>query len=151
MRFGAVLNAMSKIPTIDVDSFPTLEKFARTHNLRRAVLRDSCGEQLIILGKPPKPRPEDCSHIFDNGDGRLGVSILVNSARAWRAAKDKLIPLGFELHQNGDTEGTLLFDPENEAQSKAAKKIVKAKRAVRPMTDEQRAVAAARLNVALKR
>jgi len=124
---NAVLRTMAKKPTIDLENFPTLEKFAKAHNLRQAIIRDSCGEQVVIPGKPPKPRPEDCCHIFEHGPGRLGVSILTTATRAWNGIKKHLLSLGFELHQDGDYEGILLFDPENPVQAKAAKKAVRVK------------------------
>jgi hypothetical protein len=97
----------------------TIKEFAEKHNLN--VRRDSCGEE-TIPGKPSKAeRVEDRSHVYDHGDGKLfGVCLLFASAKRWGNAKRRLLALGSELRQQGDTEGTLLFDPENEGMAKAA-------------------------------
>jgi hypothetical protein len=125
------------VPVLDTSSFPILDKFASKHNLRRKVLKDSCGESVIIIGKPPKPRPEDCSHIFEHGEGKLGISLLFNSARTWATAKARCLAVGMELHQDGETEGTFLFDPENEVQARVAKKETKAQKAKVELTPEE--------------
>lgn len=98
----------------------SLESFANQHNLRTR--QDSCGEPLVILGKPARPRPEDCSHIYEHGDGKLGLVLLYDRELLWNNAKKRLLGAGFELHQNGDTEGVLLFDPENAVQVRMALK-----------------------------
>jgi hypothetical protein len=79
----------------------------------------------------PRNRPEDCSHIFDNGDGRLSVALLLATSLLWSNAKKRLLGLGFVLHQDGDTEGVLTFDPANPAQVKAALKAA----GIHPMKD----------------
>jgi hypothetical protein len=124
---------------LDTARFPILDKFARSHNLRRKVVKDSCGESLIIIGKPPKPRPEDCSHIFEHGEGKLGISLLFNTARTWTTSKARCLAAGMELYQDGETEGTFLFDPENEAQARVAKKETKARKAKAELTPEEHA------------
>ena len=58
--------------------------------------------------------------MYDNSDGNFRVSLLLGSARRWRAAKKRLLAAGFALGQNGETEGTLLFVPESSQQAKAA-------------------------------
>lgn len=87
------------------------EAFANTHRLKTR--RDSCGEPLVIVGRPPRPRPEDCCHIYHHDETRLGLVLLYDRALLWNNAKKRLLAAGFELAQNGDTEGVLLFDPEN--------------------------------------
>jgi hypothetical protein len=83
--------------------------------------RDSCDEE-IIPGKPRKlVRPEDGCHIYDHGDGRhFGLYLTFRTPRKWTAAKQRLSAAGFSLQQNGETEGTLLFDPCNHEEAKAA-------------------------------
>ena len=115
--------------------------FAQLYHLLH-LRKDSCGDP-IIVGRPPKPaRAEDSNHIFDNSDGRLGVSIFCRSKAAWTGMKKRLLDAGLELHQNGDIEGTLLFHAENEVQAAAAIKAVGARRR-KQLTPEHRAKLAA--------
>jgi len=111
----------------------TIEEFALKHNLRTKA--DSCGEALVILGKPPR-RPEDCSHIFYFGDGTFGLTLLLASGLLWNNAKKRLLGLGFEVHQDGESDGVLTFDPGNPAHVKAALKAagILARKNVRPET-----------------
>jgi hypothetical protein len=112
-----------------------IKEFAEKHNVN--VRRDTCGEE-IIPGKPRKAeRVEDRSHVYDHGDGkRFAVCLLFASGRRWVNAKRRLLALGFELRQQGDTEGTLLFDPENEGMAKAALREAGVKKR-RVMTEAQ--------------
>src|SRR4029077_7652146 len=97
---------------------PTLEQFADNRRLR--IRRDSCGEA-IIAGKPRNAsRPEYQSHIYDNGDERFGVCLLCPTVGKWNNAAKRLLAIGLELVQNGDTEGTLLFTPDDRKKAKAA-------------------------------
>jgi hypothetical protein len=41
----------------------------------------------------------------------------------WTNAKKKLLAAGFTVRQNGDTEGTALFNPEDKSQARFAFKI----------------------------
>jgi hypothetical protein len=54
-------------------------------------------------------------HVYEHGAGRFGVMLMFDSARKWSNAKKTLIAGGFAIRQNGDTEGTALFDPEDKA------------------------------------
>jgi hypothetical protein len=65
----------------------------------------------------------------------------------WTYAKKKLTAGGFTIRQDGDTEGTALFNPEDKAQGRLALKIAGA-RVRRELTQEQRDALAARLAVA---
>jgi len=110
----------------------TLEQFADNYRLK--VRRDSCGDA-IIPGKPRNAaRLEDRSHIFENGDGRLGVCLRCLTPGKWTYAKQRLTKAGFEVLQDGDTEGTLLFDPSDRPQAKAAIREagIKARRILTP-------------------
>lgn len=61
-------------------------------------------------------RREYHAHIFDGfQDGSLGVCLLFDTRREWTKAKKDLLAEGFRLKQDAHTEGTLLFDPTNEA------------------------------------
>jgi len=84
-------------------------QFAEQYRLK--VRRDDCGEK-IISGK--------AGHIYENGDDRFGVCLMFKSARKWMSVQRRLMAAGFTLGQDGDTEGTLLFDPDHPAQVTAA-------------------------------
>ena len=115
----------------------TIEEFANRYNVR--LRRDWCGD--MIAGKPPRPRPEDCSHIFEMGDGRLGLCLILGSPRRWTFAKRRLLAAGFELKQDGDSEGTFLFDPNSDLMCRMAIKEagIRAKNRVTPEDRAQRA------------
>ncbi|HKF05450.1 MAG TPA: hypothetical protein VKB49_24240 [Candidatus Sulfotelmatobacter sp.] len=104
-----------------------LTEFAERFRVKTKV--DSCGEQ-IIPGKPYKTRrPEDRNQIFDYGDDEhFGVSLLLTTARQWGNAAKRLLAVGMTVLQEGDTEGTLLFDPANASQVRAAPKEAGIKR-----------------------
>ncbi len=129
----------------------TIQEFAEVHSVR--VRRDGCSE-IIIPGRffnaeLRRERVEYGSHIYENGDGRFGVCLLFATKMRWTLAKRKLIAEGFVLKQDGDTEGTLLFDPDNAAQARIALKIARVK-SHRAMSPKQVAsLAAARAKIAL--
>jgi len=62
----------------------------------------------------------------------------------WGAVRKTLQAAGFSLHQNGDAEGSLLFNPEDPEQSKLAISVMGARRK-RRMTPEAREKAIAHL------
>ena len=105
----------------------TLAEFAQKFRVKTRL--DSCGEQ-IIPGKPYKVRrPEDRNQIFDYGDDeRFGVSLLLSTARQWVSAAKRLLVAGMTVLHDGDTEGTLLFNPNNVSQARAAIKEAGIKR-----------------------
>jgi hypothetical protein len=130
----------------------TIEEFAARHRVR--VRRDSCNDE-IIPGRPHKAaRQEDRSHIYDHGDGgHFGVALMLNNPRKWTFAKQRLVPLGFVVKQDGEGEGTLLFDPTDEREAKAALKEagVKRERVYSPEQIEAKRAIAANLNEARQR
>ena len=93
-----------------------MEDFAVEYNL--VTKRDSCGEPLIVPGNPR--RSEDISHIYQHDETTLGLVLLYDTPTLWANAKKRLTGLGFTVHQDGETEGTLLFNPENQTQVQAA-------------------------------
>jgi hypothetical protein len=117
-----------------------LEALASSHNV--VTRRDSCGESLIILGRPPRPRPEDCCHIYDHGNGRFGLVLLFDRELLWNNAKKRLTRLGFEVSQDGETEGVLLFDPKNAEHVRLAFKAARVQK-VHTYSEEARAQASA--------
>jgi hypothetical protein len=120
---------------MSIEEFAVVKKFAAQRRVK--VRRDSCDEA-IIPGKPRKmKRAEDRSHIFEDGD-KLGLCLLLTSVRAYNHAQHRLLAAGFTQSQDGDTEGTFLFDADDAAQAKVAIReagIVYR----RVVTDEQRA------------
>jgi hypothetical protein len=67
----------------------------------------------------------------------------------WNRIKAKCVAAGMMLHQDGDAEGILVFDPADPGQAKLAIKSVKAK-AKRQMSPERLAALSATLTKARK-
>jgi hypothetical protein len=80
---------------------------------------DVCGDPIV----PGIALQIECCHIYDYGDGRLGLCLMLDHGRKWSTAKRKAIAAGFILQQDGDREGCLLFDPANTEQSLLALKL----------------------------
>jgi hypothetical protein len=80
-----------------------LESFAAAHRLR--ITRDAYNEW-IIAGT-------NGSLITEFGGGRLSVLLMGTSARWWHNRRRTLLAAGCRLEQDGDTEGSLSFDPAN--------------------------------------
>lgn len=96
----------------------TTQAFAERHRLK--VRRDEDNE-LIISGKR--------GHIYDHGDGQqFGLMFMPGRPRLWANARRKLEAPGFLVWQDGDEEGSALFDPSNAAQVRLALKVVGVKR-----------------------
>jgi hypothetical protein len=102
-----------------------IQEFAENHSVR--IKRDSCGES-IIPGKRFLPsrlhldpdRVEYRAHVYENGEGQFGVCLLFETPKKYGNTRRKFEAAGFQLRQNGETEGTLLFDPANESQARLA-------------------------------
>jgi len=103
--------------------------------------RDSCGEEIITSRNPLR-------HVYDHGDGkRFGVLLLLKTKQQWTYAKRQLLDAGFTIKQNGETEGTALFNPEDPAQVKLAFKLARIN-PKRVMSESQRlALAKARIKL----
>jgi hypothetical protein len=112
---------------------PEIKQFAETY--RVLTRRDDCGE-LIVPGR--------MGHVYEHGPGRFGVYVECATKRAWSAAKQTLMAAGFTVRQNGDTEGTALFDPANGPQVRLALETVRVRKR-RALTHEQRQAMAERL------
>ena len=115
----------------------TVEQFAETYYGRTR--RDECGETII-----PSKRGHQ---IYEHGDGRFGVLLMFDTPGQWTNAKKKLLAAGFAVRQNGDTEGTALFNPEDKTQARFAFKITGA-RIRRQLSPEKREELARRLQSA---
>jgi len=111
-----------------------IEKFADTHRLR--VCGDECGDTVV----PGRKRHQ----IFDNCDGRLGVLLMFDCSKEWNKHRKFLTAAGFELRQDAHTEGTALFNPGDQAQSKLAIKMTGVRAKV-VLTPEQAKARSARL------
>lgn len=90
----------------------------------------------VILGKGD-------SHIYDHGDGQFGACVgHGKNAKHWNNTRKLLTKAGFEIVQDGDSEGCALFDPENAVQLKVALKAIEArKRRVLPDGRKQKLIA----------
>lgn len=95
----------------------TLTRFAEHRRLK--IRRDECGDR-IISGRRG-------DHIYDMGDGRLAVCLMFPTKMRWTYAKKKLRGAGFIVRQDGDTEGTATFDPDDGAQARLAIRITRAR------------------------
>jgi hypothetical protein len=112
----------------------TIQTFAERHRL--TTKKDSCGE-VVIAGRPRNAaRAEDRCHIFEYDSGQFGICLLMGTVGKWNNRKKTAQAAGFTLWQNGDTEGTLLFDPQDAKQARLAIKLVGA-REKRRATPEQ--------------
>ena len=110
-----------------------LREFAS--KLRLKSMRDECGD-VIIPGK--------YGQIYEWGPESFGCLVMAKSSRYWNAAREKLMAAGFRSLQNGDIEGTLLFNPQDFGQAGLAIKAVGAKRK-RNLTEAQKAALVQRL------
>ncbi len=82
------------------------------------VKRDPCGERII---------PGRLGHLYEHGDGRLGIMLLLDTRKKWNTRRRWLEQAGFTIWQNGDTEGSALFDPSSGSQARLAIRLVGAK------------------------
>jgi hypothetical protein len=89
----------------------TLEAFIKKNRLRRK--RDD-DDTTIVPGKN--------GHIFDYGDGRLGVLIMPKAVhpRIWNKARAAFEKLGMTVTLDCDGEGITTFNPESAEQCQAA-------------------------------
>jgi hypothetical protein len=96
--------------------------FAETYRVRSQ--RDSQGETFI---------PSQRGQIYHHGGNTLGV-LVINEAKArstpkvWGIVRRDLLAAGFTLQQDGDAEGSLLFDAQNPEMARAAIRLMKARR-----------------------
>ena len=104
----------------------TLGEFAERQRLR--IRRDEDGSYHI---------PGRAGQLFEYDGQRLAVMYLDGTPRAWGNRKRACLAVGMELHQDGDAEGTLLFDPENDAQAELGIQVAGVGRR-RVLSDEHR-------------
>ena len=113
-----------------------IEDFAARYRLK--VRRAEDGDH-IITGK--------LGHIYQHDSETLGLMFMPGKPRLWPRARRRLEAVGFVIWQDGDHEGSVLFDPSNRTQARLALKVVGAKRK-RSLTPEQRAAKTAILEKA---
>ncbi len=96
----------------------TLHEFVKTHRLR--LKKDECGD-LNVFGKR--------GDIYEHSPGVLAMTILhMKTPRYWNRIRLLAIAAQMKISQNGDTEGTALFDPGNLEQAKFAIEAIRASR-----------------------
>lgn len=98
----------------------TIKQFAEKHKLH--LKRDADGD-MTIPGRRGKG-----SHIYEHGANHFGAMCLFDSARIWNRLRDEGKAKGLVVHQDGDREGCLLFNPGDESQGRFAIEAIKAKR-----------------------
>lgn len=98
----------------------TLEQFASKHNLKLKQFPEDGGAS-VIDGRQ--------GQIYDGDDERLAVSYMPAAyhAKTWGNFRRAAIAAGMVVQQNGDAEGSLLFDPKSGSQAKMAIKIAAAR------------------------
>jgi hypothetical protein len=111
----------------------TVKDFATQHKVR--IKLDEDGEA-IVLAKH--------GQIYGYSAHKFGVMFLFKTAMKWNNRRRECEAAGMTVIQDGDTEGCLLFDPENANQAKTAIRLVGAYRKVN-LTPEQRQERAERL------
>lgn len=96
-----------------------IKRFAEKYGLR--VKRDDCGESFIPCRR---------GQIYKHGSCWFGAMVIGRnaSARVWSSVKRALSAAGFTPHQDGDCEGSLLFNGDNEAQCREAIRVMGASR-----------------------
>lgn len=104
-----------------------LQRFASEHG--RRIKRDAQDGTRYV--------PGTYGSIHDHFDGQhLCAVVMTESAKRWGNRKRTGLAAGMRVTMDGDSEGALLFDPEDPKQAKAALGIVKAyrRRKVSPET-----------------
>lgn len=94
-----------------------LDDFASNHRL--SVRRAEDGEPMIS-GK--------LGYIYQHDSEALGLLFMPDRPRLWSHAKRKLEAVGLTIWQDGDHEGSTLFDPTNTVQARLALRLAGIKR-----------------------
>lgn len=111
----------------------TIKEFAVRHKVR--IKFDEEGEAAVLAKH---------GQIYDFGRGQFGALFMFDTPRPWNSRRQECEKAGMRIVQDGDTEGTLLFDPENKDQAKTAIRLVGARQR-RQLSPEQRKLAVERL------
>ena len=115
-----------------------LREFA--YKFRLKTIRDECGDVII---------PGRNGQIYEWGSESFGCLVMAKSARYWNATREMLIGAGFRAIQNGDNEGTVLFNPQDGGQAGLAMKAIGPKRK-RVVTESQKDILAKRFGKSLQ-
>ncbi|MEK9722979.1 MAG: hypothetical protein VW405_05770 [Rhodospirillaceae bacterium] len=87
--------------------------------------------RLHVRRSPEDGSPEIAGRagsIYPMGDGRLVVLALDLTKRQWSARRRLGLSVRMTLHQDGDAEGSLVFDPHDPKQAEVAIRIAGARR-----------------------
>jgi hypothetical protein len=125
-----------------------IKDFAEKYRVKTR--RDSCGEDIVVGSIRPADRPthaEYASHIYDHDGTQFGLLLPFQTKTKWTFAKNKLVAAGFTINQDGDTEGTALFNPEDRKQVRVAFRVGHI-RVRRELTPERREALSAQLSAA---
>jgi hypothetical protein len=100
----------------------TLAKYGEQYRVR--VKRDECRD-FIVRGR--------FGHLYEHDANRLGIVLdapadNLRSDRTLRVRKNRAIAAGFVVHQEGDSEAILLFDPADLDQGQLAIRLIEAKK-----------------------
>jgi hypothetical protein len=100
----------------------TLAKYGEQYRVR--VKRDECGDS-IVCGR--------FGHLYEHDANQLGIVLdaspdNLRSDSTLRARRRRAIAAGFIVHQEGDCEAILLFDPSDLDQAHLAVRLIQAKR-----------------------
>ena len=106
-----------------------LTTFAERHRLRRT--KDE-------VGHPRIPGAE--GFVYKHAAERLGLVVTTGTVRTWGFRRDKGLAAGMEIHQDGDTEGSMLFDPGDPEQARAAIDIIDARKRRKLSPEARRAL-----------
>jgi hypothetical protein len=103
-------------------SSATLAGFTERHSLR--VKRDECHDAIV---------PGKLGHLYQHDASRFGIVLEASADRTrlnntLRSRKRRAIAAGFLLHQEGDFESILLFDPADVKHARLAIRLIQAKR-----------------------
>lgn len=104
-----------------------IESFSEKYCVK---IRKDADGTLVVPGK--------LGHIYEHSAEKLGVLFMPSAPRArlWSLVKAQGTSAGMAVRQNGESEGTLLFDPANAEQARLALKLVRG-RAKRVMSAAQ--------------
>ncbi len=109
------------------------EDFAIKYRLK--VRREEDGEP-IISGK--------FGRLYEHDAQTFGLLFMPDRPRLWSHARRKFEAADFTIWQNGDDEGSALFDPTNAAQARLALKVIRARPHRTPSSAQLEALAKAR-------
>src|SRR5262245_12472263 len=121
----------------------TIKEFASKHKLR---IKNLDGEAVI----PCKGSAGwDYSHLYAHGSGMLGA-MFFGTPKTWGNARRQCVAVGCRLWQNGDQEGSIVFDPTDQSQVAAVRKWFKPKKRRQPSEKQLAVLERARAKATLR-